>query len=241
MITLAVFRETVGQNKSAANFVGGPSLIKEFRVVGASEIALKALQHALSLVQMDKGSRTSYHWGMCNVFRLAILLSTFVGSVALAQPEGGASAGGAGAGEDAAKDSVFEMGFHLGNLLPNQIGGVSEIMGLGGARMGIRMAPGSYFETGVIMGNGEGQKWKNIHADVRMDIPVENLVAIAYIGADAVYYSGQGNADRLIFGGHAGGGVQIHLSGSAWFRSDMKFGFSPGTSLYIGFGLSFRL
>ncbi len=187
---------------------------------------------------MDKGSRTSYHCGMCSVFRVLILVSALVCTSAFAQPEGGAGGDAAGGAE---KDPVFEAGFHLGSLLPNQIGGVTEIMGLGGARMGLRMAPSQYFEFGMITGNGEGQKWKNIHAAVRMDIPVENMVALAYVGADMVYYSGQGRADKLVFGGHVGGGLQMHLSGSAWFRSDMKFGFSPGTSLYIGFGLSFRL
>jgi hypothetical protein len=44
----------------------------------------------------------------------------------------------------------------------------------------------------------------------------------------------------LVFGGHAGGGLQVHLAGSVWFRGDMKFGFSPGTSLYVGFGLVYR-
>lgn len=168
--------------------------------------------------------------------RLLLLICTLVSAPLWAQPEGG---GAGGAGGD--KDPVFEMGFHLGSLLPNQISGVTEIMGLGGARMGFRLSPGSYFETGFIAGNGEGQKWKNVHADLRMDIPVENLVAVAFIGADSVYYSGQGHADKLVFGGHAGGGVQIHLSGAAWFRSDMKFGFSPGTSLYIGFGFVWRI
>lgn len=170
---------------------------------------------------------------MPSVFRLFILSVAVATGTAFAQPEAG------GGGAD--KDPVFEMGFHLGSLLPNQITGVTEIMGLGGGRMAVRLSPGSYFEFGGIFGNGEGQKWKNIHADVRMDVPIENLVALAYVGADAVYFSGQGNADRLIFGGHAGGGVQMHLTGSAWFRSDMKFSFSPGTSLYIGFGISWRL
>lgn len=173
---------------------------------------------------------------MPSVFRVLILISAFVSATAWAQPAGGGGAEGGGE-----NDSVFELGFHLGHLLPNQITGVNEIMGLGGGRMAVRMSPGAYFESGLIMGNGEGQKWKNIHADVRMDVPIESMVAIAYVGADATYFSGQGRSDRLIFGGHAGGGIQMKLGGSVWFRSDMKFGFSPGTSLYIGFGLSFRL
>jgi len=138
-------------------------------------------------------------------------------------------------------DAPFEAGFHLGNLLPNQIPGVDEIMGLGGLRMGLRIAPESYFEAGFISGNGEGVEWKNAHVDIRMDIPIENLVGIAYLGADTNYYKGNGRGTKLIFGGHAGGGIQAHLSGVAWFRADMKFSFNPGTSLYIGAGLVFRL
>ncbi|HMN68103.1 MAG TPA: hypothetical protein PKC28_06140 [Bdellovibrionales bacterium] len=153
-----------------------------------------------------------------------------------AQPQG------AGGGDGKAGfDAPYELGFHLGNLLPNQIDGVTEITGLGGARGGYRFAPLTYAETGLIMGNGEGAEWKNVHLDVRMDIPVENLVAVAYVGGDAIYYKGVGRSTKLVFGGHAGGGIMAHLTGAVWFRGDMKFGFSPGTSLYFGFGLVFRL
>lgn len=138
-------------------------------------------------------------------------------------------------------DAPVEFGFHLGNLLPNQITGVEEIMALGGVRAGYRLAPESYVEAGFIAGNGEGVEWKNAHLDIRMDIPIENLVAVAYLGGDTNYYKGNAHGGKLIFGGHAGGGVMGHLSGAVWFRGDMKFGFSPGTSLYIGVGLVFRL
>lgn len=148
----------------------------------------------------------------------------------------------AGAGTAQGSDAPFEVGLHLGNLLPNQIAGVTEIIGLGGGRVAMRLAPQTYAEAGIIMGNGEGVKWKNIHADLRMDVPIENLVGVAFVGADTIYYRGANqSSDRIIFGGHAGGGVQAHLGGPTWFRADMKFGFSPGTSLYFGFGFQFRL
>jgi hypothetical protein len=167
---------------------------------------------------------------------LFIFLMIFESRV-LAQPTGS----GAGAGSPQGSDAPFEAGFHLGNLLPNQISGVDEIMALGGIRMGLRLAPLSYFEVGLISGNGEGVEWRNAHVDIRMDIPMENLLAVAYVGADAAYYKGVGQGDKLIFGGHAGGGIMGHVGGPAWFRGDMKFSFSPGTSLYIGVGLVFRL
>lgn len=139
------------------------------------------------------------------------------------------------------QNALYEFGFHLGNLLPNQIEGMTEIIGLGGGRGSFRIAPETYFEMGMIAGNGEGAQWKDVHADIRMDIPIENLVGLAYIGADTIYYQGVGRSTKLIFGGHAGGGFQAHLSGLVWFRADMKFGFNPGTSLYIGAGFVFRM
>ena len=66
-------------------------------------------------------------------------------------------------------------------------------------------------------------------------------MGLAYVGADATYYDSVDHNPRVIFGGHLGGGVQAHLLGSCWFRGDMKFNFSPGTSLYFGFGLVWRL
>lgn len=159
-----------------------------------------------------------------------------------AQPAAAGGGAGAGAGDSAAgSDALYEMGFHIGNLLPNQIDGATEIMGLGGIRGGFRFAPLTYAEAGFITGNGEGVEWKNLHVDLRMDIPVENLVALAYVGGDVIYYNGNGTGTRMVFGGHAGGGVHAHLSGIAWVRADMKFGFSPGTSMYFGIGLEFRI
>lgn len=136
--------------------------------------------------------------------------------------------------------ALYEVGFHVGNLLPNQIDGVTEIIGLGGVRAGFRFAPFTYAEAGIIMGNGAGVEWKNAHIDARMDIPVESLVGLAYAGADTTYYKGADKNSHVIFGGHVGGGIQALLSGDLWFRGDMKFSFSPGTSLYVGGGLEFR-
>jgi hypothetical protein len=134
----------------------------------------------------------------------------------------------------------YEIGFHLGDLLPNQIQGVSEIMSLGGIRGAYRFAQAGWIETGFMTGNEDGQTWRDLHGDLRMDIPVENLIAFATVGLDAVQYSGPTRSSILNLGGHVGGGIQVPIGGAFLFRSDMKFGFSPGTSLYIGFGLTWR-
>jgi hypothetical protein len=125
-------------------------------------------------------------------------------------------------------------------LLPNQISGLTEITGLGGVRAGARIAPLTFMEAGLMSGNGGGAEWRDAHVDVRMDIPVQNLEGLAYVGGDTIYYKGIGQSSRLLFGGHVGGGLQTQLVGGVWFRGDMKFSFSPGTSLYVGFGLEYR-
>lgn len=136
--------------------------------------------------------------------------------------------------------ALYEIGFHVGDILPNQIAGMTEITGVGGLRGGFRIAPQTYCEAGMIMGNGGGVQWKDAHIDARMDIPVEGLVGLAYVGADTIYYQGVGTGTRVLFGGHVGGGIQALMTGALWFRGDMKFNFNPGTSLYIGAGFEFR-
>lgn len=134
----------------------------------------------------------------------------------------------------------YEGSLLIGSLLPNQISGVTEIMGLGGVRAGMRLGPSSWAETALVTGNGSGQSWQNLGADVRMDIPVENLVGVAFVGLDITQFQGPNSSTTFNFGGHVGGGMQGHLGGDFWARADMKFGFSPGVSLTISLGLVWR-
>lgn len=134
----------------------------------------------------------------------------------------------------------YELGLMIGSLLPNQISGVTEIMGLGGVRGGMRFAPAGWLETSLNMGNGSGQTWRNVDADVRMDIPIENLVGIAYLGLDVLNYEGPGKSSTFGFGGNVGGGIQAHMGGGIWLRTDMKFQINPGTSLMIGLSAIWR-
>lgn len=134
----------------------------------------------------------------------------------------------------------YEAALMIGSLLPNQINGVTEIMGLGGVRAGFRIAPAGWFEAGLNMGNGSGQSWRDGSIDARMDIPVENLVGIAFIGLDVVQYEGPEKSSTIDFGGHVGGGIQANLGGDIWCRTDMKFQFNPGTSLMVGLSFMWR-
>lgn len=136
----------------------------------------------------------------------------------------------------------FEAGFLLGNLLPNQVPGVREITGVGGLRVGMKMGKSGFAEATTVMGNGSGAEWKNLFLSYRVDIPVETLVGFAYVGPDVSYFKGaNSNSTKMIFGGHVGGGIQSHIGGDIWFRAEMKFGVSPGTSLMINAGFVFRM
>jgi len=155
---------------------------------------------------------------------------------AMGQADGGAggdSGHGLGGGD-------YEAALMIGSLLPNQINGITEIMGLGGVRGGVRIAPAGWWEFNLNMGNGSGQEWRDASTDIRMDIPVENLVAIAFLGLDVVQYQGQGASEVIDFGGHVGGGIQANIGGDIWLRTDMKFQFNPGTSLMIGLSVMWR-
>lgn len=136
---------------------------------------------------------------------------------------------------------LLEFGAHLGNLLPNQITGLSEITGMGGVRAGYRLGPMGFVEGGATVGRGDGAEIINSHLSVRMDIPVENIVGTAFLGPDLTYYKGAGQSGKYYGGGHIGGGIMALMGGSLWFRSDMKFTVNPGTSLYIDFGFVFRM
>ena len=143
-------------------------------------------------------------------------------------------------GDDLNSNVSSEFGFHLGKLLPAQIDGVTEIMGLWGLRGGYRTGNHGFVEMGFIGGNGEGAKWANLHISLRADMPIEGLVGILYMGIDATRFQGAGMEEKIFGGGHVGGGIYANISPTVWFRGEMKFNVNPGTSLYIGFGFVFR-
>jgi hypothetical protein len=153
----------------------------------------------------------------------------------------GILSGGLARAQDAGSSSTYEFGFHLGDLLPNQIPGVTEVMGMGGLRAGVRVSPVAVAEAAVTTGNGDGAEWKNADLGVRLDMPIDTLVGFVLLGADLTDFQGVGQSEQIAFGGHLGGGLMTSLGGSLWFRSDMKFMFNPGISLYIDFSLLFRL
>jgi len=137
-------------------------------------------------------------------------------------------------------NAAYEFGAHIGNLLPNQVPGATEIQPQWGLQMGFGMGGAGTTEFTANAGNGEGVEWKQLSLSVRMDMPIEELVGIVYVGVDMSIYETQTQEQKIFGGGHVGGGVMTNISRDLWFRVDMKFNINPGTSLYIGGGLTFR-
>jgi hypothetical protein len=142
---------------------------------------------------------------------------------------------------DAGQNSTFEFGPFIGDILPNQIPGMTEITGVGGARVGYRLSPLATFEVFGVAGNGSGAQYRNLSGSVRLDVPVENFVGFMFIGLDVTDYTGVSQSNKLFGGGHLGGGIMTQLGGSLWIRSDMKFTFNPGVAMCIDFGFMFRI
>ena len=137
-------------------------------------------------------------------------------------------------------NAAFEAGPFIGNLLPNQIDGVTEIHPQWGWWTGFGLGGAGTAEINITSGNGNGVEWSSLSTSLRMDVPIENLIGIVYIGANVSYYKGVDMPKKLFGGGHVGGGVMTPLSKLLYFRADMKFHVNPGTSLLIMGGFLFR-
>ncbi len=162
------------------------------------------------------------------VIRLSFLLFVLPISQAAAQ-DGGAESKGA-----------MDWGFHVGRMLPNQLDGATEIVpswGLYGSYMMDRFK----FETGVINATGAGVDYLDLHFTLNMNMPVEDLYGIVFIGVDVIKYSGVSVAESVTGGAHIGGGILMPMAEGIWFRTDMKFNINPGVVMFINVGMTFDI
>jgi hypothetical protein len=161
------------------------------------------------------------------------LCAVFIaGSLAYAQEEGKDDHG--------PKIHGWEYGVHTGPLLPNQITGVTEIMPMWGARVSFPSRK-AMIEVGLSNARAYGITMYDGSLSYRGDVTVESLTGIFYLGLDFNHITDATGSTQMVGGGHVGAGLMTLIGDSLWFRTDMKFNVNPGTSLYIGFGLVFRM
>ncbi len=137
-------------------------------------------------------------------------------------------------------DSEYSM--YLGTMLPNQIEGVTEIMPVFGGRYGFRNTSVVVTEFGLSNIHAEGVDFTTFSASLRADLPdYDQFFGMVYAGVDLNYYRPIRKTERKFDPGfHAGAGLMMHVGGTLWLRSDLKFMAEPGTSLQILFGLVLR-
>lgn len=128
----------------------------------------------------------------------------------------------------------------VGRLLPDQVDGVQEIMSLGGAHLGYRLAPLFYVQSHVHAGRALGQDWKSLGVSLRMDQTLEDFLVSAFAGAQTTNSSGPGSSEKNETGAFVGGALMFGTGGPTWLKADMNFGFGPGTTLFISLALLLR-
>lgn len=134
----------------------------------------------------------------------------------------------------------WEAGVLFGKLLPNNISGITEIMGLGGVHLGYQLSPMVYLQPTIYMGKGSGQSWKEVGLSVRLDQKLDEFLVGIYAGAHNTFYKGPSSSEKNEFGGQVGGNLMTNIGGPTWIKMDMTFSFGPGTALFIFGGLLLR-
>jgi hypothetical protein len=149
---------------------------------------------------------------------------------------------GAFAQDGSGGGNISQLHLFIGKALPSGIDNVEEIFSLGGLRYSMNLGsdPHSFAEFGGVGGNSSGVKWQNAFASVRMDVPIETLIALAYVGIDYTRYEPETEKAKQAFGGHVGGGLMSLIGGESYVRFDMKLNSGPGTSLFFSLGLMFQ-
>jgi len=139
-------------------------------------------------------------------------------------------------------DKPSQLGVFYGYVLPNGLDDNDEIFSMWTGRYSTPMGKrgNSFAEFGFSYADDEGIEWMSGFASARMDIPIETLIGIAFVGLDFTNFTGAGE-DGSSVGGHVGGGIMTLIGGDSYFRFNMKLNSRPGTSLLFEVGLVFPL
>lgn len=127
-----------------------------------------------------------------------------------------------------------EIGITMGTLLPSENPNMTEIISAAGIRY--KFASPS-IETTFLNGTGDGVSYSSLEVAYREDFPYGDIIAFSSLGAHLSFYQNPSlGLNRNHQGLNFSGGAMAYIGSNAWFRSEMKFSFNPGTQLYIGFG-----
>jgi hypothetical protein len=138
------------------------------------------------------------------------------------------------------EDKIWEFYGEMGSLLPDQIDGVTEIMPMWGFGVGMSNLSSAY-SLQYINSTANGIKINAFSLETRKDVPFSSLVGSVSLGLDYQGITLPGEESATYYGGgHVGGGILALISSGLYVRMNMKFAFSPGVAMFLGFGLLYR-
>ncbi len=179
---------------------------------------------------------TRFRWSSAKVPGRLFLRPLLLVALLLFATGASAQEGGGGA------DGGSEFSLFIGSMLPNQIDGVSEILPVFGGRYGLPTARLGVAEFGFANSHAEGVDFTTFSGSLRADLPaIDQFVGSVYGGLDISYFRPAGAEERQTDTGlHVGAAHAVYASDTLWFRTDLKFNASPGTSLSLLFGIVFQ-
>lgn len=137
--------------------------------------------------------------------------------------------------------SKLEVFAELGSLLPDQIDGLDEILGMWGLGIGLSSNSKSYFFEYASGSGDDGEAVQDFAIGFRKDIELTGLAGMVGGGIDLFSITRANEEDKTYYGGvHFSAGIMALISKGLYARMNMKFNANPGVSMFLGFGLLYR-
>lgn len=135
----------------------------------------------------------------------------------------------------------YDIGVHTGSMLTRGIRGMTEVTPGWGMRASAPTSMG-ILEASSFFGRGRGQSYNSGALDFRLDLDLyEVLSAHFLLGGHADYYKPINRDAGFGLGWHYGGGVSQVIGGRLLLRADFKARYSPGSSLEVLIGFTYRM
>ena len=133
-----------------------------------------------------------------------------------------------------------ELTVFVGELLPHQISGLSDMLPVFGGRYGLPFSFGTV-EAEFSNSHSFGVDWTNFALSLTGQSTLfPDGSALYFGGVDTSLYRSLGDQNRqLAVGFHVGGGVILKVVRSFWLRTDAKLMSGPGVTLMVDVGISY--
>ncbi|MCB0390993.1 MAG: hypothetical protein KDD58_06875 [Bdellovibrionales bacterium] len=139
--------------------------------------------------------------------------------------------------------NYYELGAQTGSMLPFSISNVEETYPV----VGVWWAhPTHYGHIDWLLqsAKAKGVTWYEAMFSLRIDFSVYDFFSGYFrLGPQFVHYQAANSSSsdfETTYGAHAGFGSYIQMAGPYWGRVDFKFGWGPGSTMDITFGIVYR-